>query len=144
MNSSDEYLQKGIAHFSNLSMQQHEQVNETEREVFYLFIRISGHTVHYWVVPAKVISHVLPTLPTKPDKTTRFLRIMEKDGGRYFLGDKNITSTHHELSLNSREVAKLTKSSKTSNPVCRPARGGGVEVKMTYKGKSVRGVLQPA
>jgi len=144
MCSSDKYLQKGIAHFCNMSMQQHEAVMGMGKEAHYLFITVSGTTVHYWIVPAKIVGSILPQLSPKPDNTTRFLRITEKDG-KYFLGDKNVTQYHHELSLSSRVVSRLSRDPvRKPEPRVRERGDGRLEVAFTVKGKQYTGVLDPS
>lgn len=114
MCSSDQYLQKGIAHFCNMSIQQHEQMMEEKRELRYLFITVQGDEVHYWDVPGRVIGAVLPKLSAKPDGTTRFLRITEKDG-KYFLVNKNITQYHKSITIKISDLKKLSKQAAQKN-----------------------------
>lgn len=144
MCSSDKYLQKGIVHFCNMSMQQHDQVMKEDREVFYLFITVKNGEVHFWLIPGKTIGTVLPAMSSKPDGTTRFLRITEKDG-RHYLAGRNISSYHEVISLKPSDLAKVSKERRrlTNEPSFRVLDDGQVEVEMNIRGKQFAGVLTP-
>jgi hypothetical protein len=145
MCSSDKYLQKGIVHFCNMSMQQHEIVMKQRRQVSYLFITVTGESVNYWIVPGKIVGQLLPSLNTKPDGTTRFLRISEKDG-KYFLSGKNVTAYHKQLTLKPSDLAKVARERRriASAPNYHVRDDGQVEVSVEIRGKQFSGVLQPA
>ena len=131
------YLQKGIAHFCNLSMDQHQEVTEKDeqkRDVYYVFITVSGNVADYWVVASKVIGEILPSLKAKPDGTTRFLRITTKND-KYYIGERNVTSSHRQLKLPRKDIEKVCKQAQRGNPtsVVRRRNDGKFDVKFGRK-----------
>lgn len=105
--SSDDYLQGGMVHFCNMNKEQHNTLVEESKSLYYVFITVSKSTIHYWIVPGRVVGEVLKQLPTKPDSTTCFLRITE-DSGKYLLANKNITRYHSSVDLGRSAVPRYS------------------------------------
>lgn len=96
--ASDQYLQKDIAHFCNMSPSQTKSIKHDKKEPLYLFITVSKSLVHYWLVPGKIVDHVMRHLETKPSSPSCFLRITDKSG-KFFLGSENITQFHRSIPI---------------------------------------------
>lgn len=127
--ATDDYLQKGLLHWANISHNQHRmlasEANRQGKELCYLFITGTQHpaAVHYWKVPSNLVEEVLLSLPVKSSDESCAVRICEENGKEVFVGDRrlhqglDVTQHHHKIVLGPEEVAAFQKAFETAPSV---------------------------
>lgn len=103
--ATDQYLQRGIVHFSNISKDQHRSLVNEKKDLYYLFITVKDGNAHFWTVPSRIIGSALSELTPKPDTSTCFLRIVEKNG-KFYIGETNISRYHDKVAIRTAALVK--------------------------------------
>jgi hypothetical protein len=109
--ANDGYLAGAEKHICNISPRQQRQVaaRAGRREVYYLFIALAQAarpSVHFWLIPARVVARVTDGLPVKDSDKSCFVRITESRG-KYRIGRVDVTRYHGELPLSRADARKL-------------------------------------
>jgi len=135
--ASDRYLQRDIAHVCNISLRQTQNISTEKKLIYFLFITISSHIIHYWIVPKETVKKVLKNTQQKPFSKTYFLRITKKHQ-HFFLGDKDITQYHQTIPI-SRPIQRLIMSSAQISE-----KGNNrIPISININGHKFKGILTP-
>lgn len=110
--SSDSYLSGGVAHWANISWDQHRdmlsEAQANNRSLIYLFVTGTEKpaAVHYWRVPAQVVECVLVQQGKNSRGATYGLHLIH-DNGTYRIGEFDVTQYHAAVPLASNAAERL-------------------------------------
>lgn len=109
--ANDQYMKSPERHICNVSPRQQRKVTARagRRRVHYLFIavcRAAKPSVHFWLVPARVIGRIIEGLPVKASDQSCLVRILESRG-KQTIGRVDVTRYHEELALSGADARRL-------------------------------------